>query len=218
MNIVLLGLPGSGKGTQAEMLSKYFNIPHISTGDIFREILNTDSTLSKRIKDYVNNGLLVPDDIVSDIVQKRIEKKDCENGFVLDGFPRNITQAEFFKNYLGFKKKEIDAVIFFELPAEISIKRLSARRHCPKCKRDYNLITQPPKDDELCDVCKLKLVQRNDDKIETVTERINVYEKETEPLVRYYSEKNLLKRVNANQPIEKVFKDTIDLLKNASYN
>ncbi len=113
MNIILLGLPGSGKGTQAKMLSKHFIIPHISTGDIFRDILKTESQLSKKIKNFVNTGLLVPDNIVSEIIQQRVEKEDCRNGFILDGFPRNISQAEFLKNYLISKKDKIDAVIFF---------------------------------------------------------------------------------------------------------
>jgi len=218
MNIILLGLPGSGKGTQAKMLSKHFNIPHISTGDIFRDILKTESELSKKIKSYVIGGLLVPDNIVAEIVQERIEQKDCKDGFILDGFPRNINQAEFFKEYLSSKKIKIDSVIYFELPVDLSIKRLSSRRHCPVCKRDYNLITQPPKNDELCDVCNVKLIQRADDELQTVTQRIKVYEKETEPLISYYLSNKLLKKINANQSIEKVFQDTINLLKDASYN
>jgi adenylate kinase len=225
MNIVLLGMPGSGKGSQAGTLKQNLKLLHFSTGDAFREILSCsqpkmggqdsaspceasskESDLSKKIKDYVNNGLLVPDEIVLEVVKQKISicgQKD----FLFDGFPRNVNQAQLFDKYLGTINSSIDKVVYMELPEEISIKRLVARRLCPKCKRGYNLVTQPPKTDEMCDTCNVKLSQRNDDKLETVKDRLEVYKKETSPLIDYY--KNKIIKVDATGTIEEVSKQIL---------
>lgn len=144
MNLILLGMPGSGKGTQAKMISEKYHIPHISTGDIFREILSTESSLAEEIRRYVDKGLLVTDEIVFKVVKERLNKSDCSDGFLLDGFPRNIYQADTFDGYLKSLGKPFPKVIYLELPFEVSVKRLTARRLCPVCKKGYNMLSKPP--------------------------------------------------------------------------
>jgi adenylate kinase len=209
--IVFLGPPGSGKGTQAQLLSKNFSIPHISTGDIFRKIIKTGKPkkLADSIKKYVQSGLLVPDDIVFKSLFSVIKNKKY---YILDGFPRNINQAKLLDEAL--KKDGIDKVIYFKVSDKEIIKRLTSRRTCPKCGRVYNIYTLKPKNDNLCDVCKVELIIRDDDKLETVKKRLEVYKKDTLPLLDYYKKKKLLVTINAEDKIENVYKKMCDVLLN----
>ena len=209
--IVFLGPPGSGKGTQAQLLSKNFSIPHISTGDIFRKIIKTGKPkkLADSIKKYVQSGLLVPDDIVFKALFSVIKNKKY---YILDGFPRNINQAKLLDEAL--KKDGIDKVIYFKVSDKEIIKRLTSRRTCPKCGKVYNIYTLKPKEDNLCDVCKVELIIRDDDKLETVKKRLEVYKKDTLPLLDYYKKKRLLVTINAEDKIENVYKKMCDVLLN----
>jgi adenylate kinase len=181
MRIVILGPPGSGKGTYSSRLANKLGIPHISTGDIFREEIENGSELGRSISSYVSNGKLVPDDIVNRVVEKRLSREDCMKGFILDGYPRTINQAEFLDAFF-----KIDAVINLNVPDEVIVRRLSSRLICRKCGAIYNRITLPPKVDEVCDICGGELYQRDDDKPEVVRERIRIYKKEVAPLLEHY--------------------------------
>jgi adenylate kinase len=213
MNLILLGMPGSGKGTQAKMISEKYHIPKISTGDIFREVLQGDSSLAKKIRKYVDNGKFVNDEIVFDVVKERINRSNCSGGFLLDGFPRNINQAETFDRYIESFKKPVPDVMYLELSFEVSIKRLISRRNCPVCNKSYNLLSMPPAKDEICDVCNVKLISRKDDDEATVRNRVKVFESETEPLVDYYgSRPSRFFKINADNTIEAVFENICSLL------
>jgi adenylate kinase len=181
MRIVILGPPGSGKGTYSSRLSARLGIPHISTGDIFREEIKSGSELGRRISEYVSNGRLVPDDTVNKVMEKRLSKEDCGRGFILDGYPRTIQQAEFLD-----RLSKIDVVINLNVPDEVIVRRLSSRLICKKCGAIYNKITLPPKVDGVCDKCGGELYQREDDKPEVVRERIKIYKKEVAPLLEHY--------------------------------
>ena len=181
MRIVILGPPGSGKGTYSSRLSARLGIPHISTGDIFREEIKSGSELGQSISEYVSNGRLVPDDIVNKVMEKRLSKEDCGKGFILDGYPRTIQQAEFLD-----KASKIDVVINLNVPDEVIVRRLSSRLICTKCSAIYNKITLPPKVNGICDKCGGELYQREDDKPEVVRERIKIYKKEVAPILEYY--------------------------------
>ncbi len=209
--IVFLGPPGSGKGTQAQMLSKNFLIPHISTGDIFRNIIKTGKPkkLASSIKKYVQSGLLVPDDIVFKALYSVISRKKY---YILDGYPRNINQAKLLDKALV--KDGVDKVIYFKVSDKEIIKRLTSRRTCPKCGKVYNIYTLKPKNDELCDECNVKLIIRDDDKLETVKKRLEVYKKDTLPLLNYYKKKGILVTVNAEDKIENIYKKICDILLN----
>ncbi|RMF54696.1 adenylate kinase [Candidatus Woesearchaeota archaeon] len=205
MRLIMLGPAGSGKGTQAEMLAKKYNIPHISTGDLFRA-LDSNSDLRKEIKKYMDKGELVPDDLVIKILKERLGKPDCEKGFILDGVPRNVTQAELIKK-MGV---EIDNVINIEVSDEEVTKRLSSRRVC-KNGHIFSTIYPKPKKEGVCDVCGEPLFQRDDDKPEAIKERLKIYHEQTSKLLEYYQ--NLIIPVNGEQPIEEVFNDIVDGLK-----
>jgi len=207
--VVFLGPPGSGKGTQAQMLSKNFSVPHISTGDIFRKIIKTGKPkkLADSIKKYVQSGLLVPDDIVFKALFSVIGKKKY---FILDGYPRNLNQAKLLDKALG--KNGIDNVIYFKVSDKEIIKRITSRRICPKCGRVYNIYTLKPKKDNLCDTCGIKLIIRDDDKINTVKKRLEVYKKDTLPLLGYYRKKKLLTTINVEDKVENVYKKICDVL------
>lgn len=209
-HIIFLGPPGSGKGTQAQLISKNFSIPHISTGDIFRKIINTNKPkkLANAIKKYVQTGLLVPDEIVFKAVKSVL---DTNTSFLLDGYPRNINQAKLLDEYLG--NDGIDIVVYFKISDKEIIKRLTARRTCPKCNRVYNIYTLKPKKDNLCDVCKVKLIIREDDKVSTVKKRLKVYKEDTMPLIDYYKERGVLVEVNADDTVENVYKNLVEILK-----
>lgn len=201
MNIVLLGSPGIGKGTYAEILSEKYNIPHISTGQLFREEMDKKTELGKRVDDYVNHGELVPDQITIKLVKERLKKKDCKNGFLLDGFPRTIQQAK----ALG-KITKIDKVLNFVALEEVIVDRLSGRRTCRECGAIYHIRNVPPKVEGLCDKCGGELYQREDETSEAVRMRMKEYNKKTKPLVDYYEKEDLLVNVDANHPIEEVDK------------
>ena len=193
MNLILLGPPGAGKGTQATRIAEKYKVPHISTGDIFRENIKNNTPLGQKAQEYMNKGELVPDQLVVDIALDRLGKDDCKNGFLLDGFPRTVFQADALDKFLKDKGKGIDLVINIEVEDKMLIERLDARRVCPTCAATYNVIGMPPKKEGICDKCNDTLIQRKDDKKETVGNRIKVYHEQTSPLIDYYKEKGLIK-------------------------
>ena len=193
MNLILLGPPGAGKGTQATRIVEKYKVPHISTGDIFRENIKNNTPLGQKAQEYMNKGELVPDQLVVDIALDRLGKDDCKNGFLLDGFPRTVFQADALDKFLKDKGKGIDLVINIEVEDRMLIERLDARRVCPTCAATYNVIGMPPKKEGICDKCNDTLIQRKDDKKETVGNRIKVYHEQTSPLIDYYKEKGLIK-------------------------
>ncbi len=199
--IILLGAPGSGKGTQAELLSKELNIPTISTGTMIRKQLKSGTELGKRLESYMSEGKLVPDEVIVEVVKERVQHDDCKNGFILDGFPRTIPQAE----ALDKMKVKVHKVIDIDVPDEAIIKRMSGRRVCLDCGATYHLETKKPKVEGVCDQCSSTLSQRKDDNQETVLARLEEYHKQTEPLKGYYTTKGNLSSVDGNQPLEKVF-------------
>ncbi len=200
MIYILLGLPGAGKGTQGELLSKKLGIPRVSTGDILREAVRKGTPLGRKAKEAMDRGELVSDDIVIGIVEEKLKSKDCGEGCILDGFPRNLTQAEALEK-MGLELK----AIYIEVPEEEVVKRLSARRICPSCGAVYNLITSPPKREGICDRCGAALVQRDDDREEVVRERIRVYREQTEPIVEFYRRKGVLVVVDGLGSPQEVF-------------
>lgn len=193
MNLILLGPPGAGKGTQATRIVEKYKVPHISTGDIFRENIKNNTPLGQKAQEYMNKGELVPDQLVVDIALDRLGKDDCKNGFLLDGFPRTVFQADALDKFLKDKGKGIDLVINIEVEDKMLIERLDARRVCPTCAATYNVIGMPPKKEGICDKCNDTLIQRKDDRKETVGNRIKVYHEQTSPLIDYYKEKGLIK-------------------------
>lgn len=207
VKIIFLGMPGSGKGTQAKMISEKYKIPHISTGDMFRQISKENSVLGKKVKSLIDNGILVSDDITFDVLKNRLEKTDCKSGFILDGYPRNINQAKLLDNLT-----KIDFIIYIALSDKTVIKRLTSRRTCRKCGAIYNIISNPPKKEGVCDKCGGKLYQREDETEETIKKRLVVYKNETEPLVNYYKKKGMLHEINGKQDIGKIFEDIVKIL------
>lgn len=210
MNIILLGAPGAGKGTQGEIISDYFKIPIISTGNIIREALKNGTEMGIKAKSFIDKGHLVPDEIVIGIVIERIKNDDCKNGFILDGFPRTIVQAEALDN----SGINIDVVLDIQVDEDIIYKRMTGRRVCEKCARVYNVNTDKrPKVDGKCDVCAGTLIKRMDDNEETVKERLKVYYDQTYPLKKYYEDKKMLKAINGSEPLAEITKNVINLLK-----
>ena len=203
-NYVVMGAQGSGKGTQAKMVSAKYHLPHVSTGDIFREMRTQDTEIGRKVRALIDRGILVPDDIVNEMVANRLSQPDFKKGYVLDGYPRNLLQAEFLD-----KQKPVSKCIFLEVSEKEIMKRMSARRICSNCKADYNTIYTRPRKEGVCDKCGGKLVQRDDDKPEAIKKRLDIFNKETKPLIDYYSKKGVLLRVNVEQPIEKVFQDVV---------
>lgn len=212
MNLILLGPPGAGKGTQAKRIVEKYGIPQISTGDMFREAVAKGTELGKKAKEYMDRGELVPDEIVIGIVRERLSQPDCERGFILDGFPRTINQAEALDEMLDDMGRRIDAVINIVVPDEEILKRIVYRRICKECGAVYNLIFNPPKQDGVCDKCGGELYQRDDDREETVKERLRVYKEQTEPLVRYYSQKGIIHDIDGTKDIEDVWKQIESVL------
>ncbi|HOW28388.1 MAG TPA: adenylate kinase [Elusimicrobiota bacterium] len=204
MNVILLGAPGSGKGTQAQRLVKKYGILHVSTGDIFREAVAKGESIGKEVQSYMKAGALVPDELTVKVVATRLDRPDCEKGFLLDGFPRTVSQAQALEKILETKKKKIDVAVYLKLTEQEVIKRLSGRRHCAQCAKVYNLVSQPPKKADQCDACGGSLIQREDDKPETVKKRIVVYQESTQPLIVYYQEKKLLETVSGDGDIDSV--------------
>lgn len=205
MRLILLGAPGAGKGTQAKKLSEKYGIPKISTGDILREAKQKGTALGLKAKSYMDSGQLVPDDVVIGIVEEKLKDKDCVKGWILDGFPRTLQQAQALDRILTGIRTFIGHVLNFEIDEEKIIKRISGRRSCETCQSAYHIYFNLPKKDGVCDSCGGRLIQRNDDKEETVRERLKVYQEKTQPLVNYYSERSLLKKIEADDDIENVF-------------
>ena len=212
MNIILMGLPGAGKGTQASEIVKKFPIPHISTGDMFRKAIKDETDLGKEAKSYMDRGELVPDEVTVGIVKERISEDDAKKGFLLDGFPRTIEQAEALNNIMSELDRNIDAVINIEVPEEELMNRLTGRRICEKCGTTYHLVFNPPKVDGICDIDGGKLYQREDDNPETVSNRLSVNVKQSKPILEYYDEKGVLKNIDGAKDIDEVTKDVIDIL------
>jgi adenylate kinase len=212
MNIVLMGLPGAGKGTQADKIVEKYAIPHISTGDMFRAAIKEGTELGLKAKSFMDEGALVPDEVTIGIVRERLSKPDCENGFLLDGFPRTVPQAEALDVLLADLNKDVEHVLNIQVEQEELIKRLTGRRICKECGTAYHLVFNPPIKDGVCDKDGGELYQRADDNPETVTNRLEVNMKQTQPLLDYYSNKGVLTNINGQQDIHKVFADLNALL------
>ncbi|EHQ3839758.1 TPA: adenylate kinase [Listeria monocytogenes] len=212
MKLVLMGLPGAGKGTQAEQIVEKYNIPHISTGDMFRAAMKNNTELGKKAKSFMDNGDLVPDEVTNGIVRERLAEDDAKNGFLLDGFPRTVEQAEKLENILNDLGTELDAVINIEVDKDVLMKRLTGRWICRTCGKTYHEIYNPPKVPGKCDLDGGELYQRDDDKKETVEKRLNVNMKQTKPLLDFYSEKGKLHNINGEQDIKDVFVDVEKIL------
>jgi adenylate kinase len=213
MRIILLGPPGAGKGTQAKMMERDFGIPQLSTGDIIRLAIQNQTEWGRKAEEFVKAGKLVPDEVVIGIVKEKLSGKDLANGFILDGFPRTLPQAEALEEMLWELGIQIDAVLYFQMDSDEIVRRLSARRICEKCQTPYNLLSKPPKNDEICDQCGGKVIQRPDDRPEVVRERLRVYEEQTSPLVEFYSRKGLLRVIPSNGSIEEVYERVKEVLK-----
>ncbi|MBC2278857.1 adenylate kinase [Listeria welshimeri] len=212
MKLVLMGLPGAGKGTQAEQIVEKYNIPHISTGDMFRAAMKNNTELGKKAKSFMDNGDLVPDEVTNGIVRERLAEDDAKNGFLLDGFPRTVEQAVELENILSDLGTELDAVINIEVDKDVLMKRLTGRWICRTCGKTYHEIYNPPKVAGKCDLDGGELYQREDDKKETVENRLNVNMKQTKPLLDFYSEKGKLHSINGEQDINDVFVDVEKIL------
>ena len=212
MKIIMLGAPGAGKGTQAKKIADKYQVPHISTGDIFRANIKNGTELGKKAKEYMDQGLLVPDELVVDLVVDRLAQEDCVNGCVLDGFPRTIPQAECLDAALAAKGEAIDYAIDVDVPDENIINRMSGRRACVACGATYHIVHIPTKVEGVCDRCGESLILRDDDKPETVKKRLDVYHAQTQPLIDYYTSKNVLKTVDGTQDMEAVFQAIVDIL------
>ncbi len=212
MNLVLLGLPGAGKGTQAGLLSEKYGIPHVSTGDMFRRAIKEGTDLGKKAKSYMDEGELVPDEVTIGIVEDRLGQDDCREGFILDGFPRTLEQAEALSEILVDLDRQLDLAVFMHLPEEELIKRLTGRRVCPECGANYHVEYDPPQKPGICDECGAELQQRSDDKKETVKKRLEVNREKTEKLKDYYQSRDLLVEFDAAGEVEEVNKRFIELL------
>lgn len=212
MKIIMLGAPGAGKGTQAKKIAAKYEIPHISTGDIFRANIKEGTELGTRAKAYMDKGELVPDELTCDLVVDRISKPDAANGYVLDGFPRTIPQAEALTRALKERGEKIDFAVNVEVPDENIVRRMGGRRACLKCGATYHVEYNPPKQENICDVCQGELVLREDDKPETVQKRLSVYHAQTQPLIDYYQAQGVLAEVDGTQDIDVVFRNITEIL------
>jgi len=214
MRLVLLGPPGAGKGTQASAIVKKYNIPHISTGDIFRANIKEGTDLGKKAKEYMDKGLLVPDELVVSLVEDRLNKADCDNGFLLDGFPRTVYQAEALDSVLTSKGIKLDRVVNIEADSKVLIERAIGRRICKECGATYHIKFHPPKVEGKCDNDGTSLFQRDDDVEETVATRIKVYLEQTKPLIDYYNQKGLILNIDGTKPIDEIFNQIVEELSN----
>ena len=212
MRIVMLGAPGAGKGTQADRISEKYAIPHISTGDIFRSNIKAGTELGNKAKQYMDQGLLVPDEITIGMLLDRIAEDDCKGGYILDGFPRTIPQADSLTDALRERGEAIDFAINIDVPDDAIIGRMSGRRACLKCGATYHVVSAPPKREGICDKCGEKLVIRDDDKPETVKKRLKVYHEQTQPLIEYYRKQGVLKSVDGTLGMDRVFADICAIL------
>ena len=212
MKIIMLGAPGAGKGTQAKKIAEKYQIPHISTGDIFRANIKNGTELGKKAKTYMDQGLLVPDELVCDLVVDRVQQDDCKKGYILDGFPRTIPQAESLDAALSRLGEAVDYAINVEVPDENIVKRMGGRRACVGCGATYHLVYAAPKKEGICDLCGAELILRDDDKPETVQKRLGVYHEQTQPLIDYYTKKGILKEVDGTMDMGDVFKAIVEIL------
>ncbi len=212
MNLVLLGPPGAGKGTQAAQIIEKYHIPHISTGDIFRENIKNETKLGKKAQEYISKGQLVPDSLVIDIALDRLSKDDCRNGFLLDGFPRTVQQAEALDKYLGNKDSKVEYVLDIQVEKETLVDRLITRRVCRDCGATYNIKGMPPKKENVCDKCGGELYQRADDNEETVNNRIDVYNTQTKPLLDYYEKAGNIVHLDGEAGLTKLLESIVSVL------
>ena len=212
MRLVLVGPPGAGKGTQAVHLAQHYAIPHISTGDIFRANIKGETKLGLLAKSYMDKGELVPDSVTNDMVADRLTHSDVANGFLLDGYPRNVEQAKFLGQTLENLNQKLDAVLEFQLPHSEIVQRLSGRRVCKSCGASFHVTLEKPKRDGICDKCQGDLYQRDDDKEEVIKNRLDVYTKQTEPIISYYRAEGLLKSISAEGAIPEIFNKSLDIL------
>ena len=212
MKIIMLGAPGAGKGTQAEMISEKYGLPHISTGDIFRANIKNGTELGKEAKSYMDRGLLVPDELTVKILLDRVAEEDCRDGYILDGFPRNIPQAEVLDKELAKLGDKIDHAIDMEVPDENIISRMMGRRACVSCGATYHIVNVPPRKEGICDKCGEALILRDDDREETVKNRLNVYHEQTQPLIDFYEKKGILRRVDGTRDMMDVFNEITEIL------
>jgi adenylate kinase len=213
MNIVLLGAPGAGKGTQAARIVQEFALPHVSTGDIFRKAVADGTPLGLEAKRYMDAGELVPDEVTIGIVKERLTQHDCEAGFILDGFPRTVPQADALGTALASMGRALDAVVLVDVPSSALVARLTSRRQCRACGRIYNVMGDMPAVEGVCDACSGEVYQRDDDSVETVTNRLAVYESNTQPLIEYYRDKGLLRVVDGDRDMDDVYSDIAVLLR-----
>ena len=216
MKIVLLGPPGAGKGTQAKSISNRYSIPHISTGDIFRKNISEETPLGIEAKQYIDNGQLVPDEVTINMVKDRLTWEDCKNGYLLDGFPRTVAQAEALQEFLESRDEKLDTALCIEVPSSFILERMTGRRVCLSCGASYHIKFNSPAVDGVCDVCGDNIIQRKDDVDETVKERLDVYERQTQPLIDFYKEKNLLSTVDGTKAINEVFEGICNILGSAN--
>ena len=212
MKIIMLGAPGAGKGTQSERVGAKYGLPQISTGDIFRANLSAGTELGLKAKTYMDAGELVPDELTCDLVVDRISKEDCANGYILDGFPRTLAQADLLTKVLAQSGDKVDFAVNVDVPDENIIARMSGRRVCGKCGKPYHIVNMPPKTEGICDACGSELIQRKDDQAETVKNRLSVYHEQTQPLIDYYEKQGCLVTVDGTKDIDVVFADIIAAL------
>ena len=212
MKIIMLGAPGAGKGTQAKKIAAKYDIPHISTGDIFRANIKNGTELGNKAKTYMNQGLLVPDELVVDLVVDRLQQDDCKKGYVLDGFPRTIPQAESLDAALAKVGDKMEYAIDVNVPDENIVNRMGGRRACVGCGATYHIVYNPTKVEGICDACGEKLILRDDDKPETVQKRLGVYHEQTQPLIDYYTKAGILKEVDGTVDMEEVFQNIVQIL------
>ncbi len=212
MKIIMLGAPGAGKGTQAKMIAEKYGIPHVSTGDIFRANIKNGTELGKKAKTYMDAGQLVPDSLTVDLLIDRISQEDCANGYVLDGFPRTIPQAQCLEDALNARGEAVDYAINVEVPDSNIVNRMGGRRACVTCGATYHLVHIPPKAEGICDKCGSELILRDDDKPETVLKRLGVYHEQTQPLIDFYGAKGILKEVDGTQDMKAVFEAIVEIL------
>lgn len=212
MKVILLGPPGAGKGTQAKSISNRYSIPHISTGDIFRKNMSENTPLGMEARKYIDNGQLVPDQVTIDMVKDRLQQDDCKNGYLLDGFPRTVAQAESLQEFLNERNESLDTALCIEVPRDFILERMTGRRVCPSCGASYHIKFNPTKIEGKCDVCGSDVIQRKDDTEDTVKERLDVYERQTEPLINFYKERDLLSIVDGTKAINQVFESVCEIL------
>lgn len=212
VKVVLFGPPGAGKGTQAKSICNRYSIPHISTGDIFRKNISENTPLGIEAKKYIDNGQLVPDEVTINMVKDRLQAEDCKMGYLLDGFPRTVHQANALEEFLKDREESLDTALLIQVPSEFILERMTGRRVCPSCGASYHVKFNPTKIESKCDVCGSDIIQRKDDSEETVKERLAVYERQTQPLIEYYKEKKLLSAVDGTKAINEVFESICKIL------